>query len=34
MKAIDYGLANVDNECGQKDDMIKGESDELQGLAC
>ena len=27
-------LLNVDNESGQKDDMIKGESDELQGLAC
>ena len=27
-------LLHVDNESGQKDDMIKGESDELQGLAC
>ena len=27
-------LLNVENESGQKDDMIQSESDELQGLAC
>ena len=27
-------LLNVDNESGQKDDMIQSESDELQGLSC
>ena len=27
-------LLNVDNESGEKDNMIQSESDELQGLAC
>ena len=27
-------LLNVDNESGQKDNMIQSESDELQELAC